>query len=60
MNLKAIHELLPSRIFIRANRSYIVNKDQINSFNSNDVFIGNYEIGISNSYRDAFLRELKH
>ncbi len=31
MNLKAIHELLPGNIFLRANRSYIVNKERIDS-----------------------------
>ena len=58
LNLKAIHELLPQSKFLRASRSYIVNKDRIDSFSNNDVFIGKYEIGISNFYRDAFLGEL--
>lgn len=58
MNLKTIHELLPQNKFLRINRSYIVNKDSINSFSNNDVFIGNYEIGISNFYRDTFFVEL--
>lgn len=58
MNLKAIHELLPRKQFIRVNRSYIVNRDHIDSFSNNDVFIAQYEIAISNFYRDAFLEEL--
>lgn len=58
MNLKTIHELLPQNKFLRVNRSYIVNKDRIDSFSNNDVFIGNYEIGIGNYYRDAFFEEL--
>lgn len=58
MNLKTIHELLPQHTFLRVNRSYIVNKDGIDSFSNNDVFIGNYEIGIGNHYRDSFLEEL--
>lgn len=58
MNLKTIHELLPQTTFLRVNRSYIINKDQIDSFNNNDVFIGNYEISIGNHYRDTFFDEL--
>ena len=58
MNLKSIHGVLPPHRFLRVNRSYIVNKDRIDSFSNNDVFIGDYEIGIGNHYRDAFFEEL--
>lgn len=56
MNLKAIHDLLPHSIFLRINRSYIVNKNHIESFDNNDVFIKSYEIGIGNFYRDEFFK----
>jgi Response regulator of the LytR/AlgR family len=55
MNIKTIHDLLPHKMFIRANRSYIVNKNHIDSFSNNDVFIDKYEIAIGNFYRDSFL-----
>ncbi len=58
LTLKAIHELLPAGVFLRANRSYIVNKDRVESFSTSDVFIGPYEIGLGNLYRDAFLKAL--
>lgn len=58
MNLKTIHGLLPQNQFLRVNRSYIVNKQQIDSFSNNDVFIGQYEIAIGNFYQDAFLTVL--
>lgn len=58
MNLKAIHSLLPQHQFLRVNRSYIVNKERIESFTNNDVFIGEYEIGIGNHYRNEFFEEL--
>ncbi|MFV0589550.1 LytR/AlgR family response regulator transcription factor [Bacteroides reticulotermitis] len=58
MNLKTIHEQLPQSQFIRINRSYIVNKDRINSFSNNDVFIDKYEIAIGNFYRDSFFESL--
>lgn len=57
MNVKNIHDLLPKNTFLRINRSYIVNKNHIDSFDNNDVFIKNHEIGIGNSYRDAFFEE---
>lgn len=54
INIKNIHELLPQSTFLRINRSYIVNRHHIDSFDNNDVFIKNHEIAIGNSYRDAF------
>lgn len=57
-NLKNVHTLLPQSNFIRVNRSYIVNKDRIDSFSNNDVFIGENEISIGNFYRDSFLEEV--
>lgn len=56
MSMKAIYELLPSHIFFRINKSYIVNKQHIESFDNNDVFIKQYEIAIGNAYRDEFFQ----
>lgn len=58
MTIKNIQELLPQNIFLRINRSYIVNKNHIDSFDNNDVFIKKYEIAIGNSYRDEFFQYL--
>jgi DNA-binding LytR/AlgR family response regulator len=58
MSLKNIQDLLPQSAFIRINRSYIINKEQIDSFDNNDVFIKSYEITIGNSFRDSFFEEL--
>ena len=52
--LKAIIEQIPSNIFMRVNKSYIVNIKQIDSFDSNDIFIGRHEIAIGNNYKDLF------
>ncbi len=57
MNLKAIHDMLPQDTFLRVNRSYIVNKEQIDSFDNNDVFVKAYEIAIGNTYRDVFFEK---
>lgn len=58
MNVKSIHDLLPKKTFLRINRSYIINKNHIDSFDNNDVFIRSHEIAIGNSYRDTFFEEL--
>jgi DNA-binding LytR/AlgR family response regulator len=57
--LKAIQEQLPSDIFMRVNKSYIVNLNQIESFDTNDIFIGKYEIAIGSMYKDAFISLLQ-
>ena len=57
MNLKAIYDVLPKSLFLRVNKSYIVNTAQIEAFDNNDIFIKNYEIAIGNSYRDIFFEE---
>lgn len=57
MTLKAIQEKLPVELFLRVNKSYIVNTEQIESFDSNDIFIDKYEIAIGNTYREQFFRK---
>jgi DNA-binding LytR/AlgR family response regulator len=52
--LKAIYEQLPQDIFMRINKSYIVNLNQIESFDANDIFIEKHEIAIGSTYKDAF------
>jgi len=56
--LKAIYEQLPQDIFLRVNKSYIVNLSQIDSFDTNDIFIGKHEIAIGTMYKDAFLGKM--
>lgn len=57
MNLKAMNELLPKSLFLRVNKSYIVNTARIEAFDNNDIFIKTHEIAIGNSYRDGFFEE---
>lgn len=57
MSMKSIAELLPQELFLRVNKSYIVNTKHIDSFDNNDIYIGSYEVAIGNSYRDAFFEE---
>lgn len=58
MTVKGMEETLPASEFIRVNKSYIVSRDKIDSFDSNDVYIGTAEISIGASYRDMVLSSL--
>ena len=58
ITLKAIHEQLPHNIFIRVNKSYIVNQNKIESFDTNDIFIGKHELAIGSTYKDAFFEQM--
>lgn len=58
MTIKAMEDTLPNLQFLRVNKSYIVNKDKIDSFDNNDVYIGNTEIAIGLSYREKVLNAL--
>jgi two-component system LytT family response regulator len=53
MNVGAIEEQLPSSRFIRIHKSYIVSLDQITAIRKNSVFLGELEVPVSYSYRDA-------
>lgn len=54
MSLKQMDALLPDALFFRINRSYIINLDKIDSFDNNDVFIKETEIGIGAKYKESF------
>ena len=53
MNVGAMDEQLPSSQFIRVHKSYIVSKEHITAIRKNSVFIGDFEIPVSFTYRDA-------
>ncbi len=60
--MKAIESQLPSGIFIRVHRSYIINKSMIQSIkeNSLDILVGSAikKIPIGKSFRDNLLNEI--
>lgn len=53
-SLKALEEKLPSRLFMRVHRSFIVSLNQINSVTRNTLQIGNINISVGEQYKDAF------
>ncbi|MDO4320650.1 MAG: LytTR family DNA-binding domain-containing protein [Bacteroidales bacterium] len=58
MTVKAMEEALPSDKFLRVNKSNIVNVKAVDSFDNNDVLIGDTEIVIGLAYRDNVIGRL--
>lgn len=58
MTLRAMENILSADNFLRVNKSYIVNIDSIDSFDNNDIFIGNQEIAIGLSCKENVLSKL--
>lgn len=61
--MKAIEQQLPSFLFVRVHRSYIVNKSRIITIKDNGLEIGGYSevnsiVPIGKSYRDSLLKEI--
>jgi len=57
MNVKTIAAQLPSSIFARVSKSYIVNVLHITSFDNEILYIQQNEIPLGQSYRDDFIRQ---
>lgn len=56
LSMKKMEERLPSRIFMRVHRSYIINLRMIREVSKNRISIGDdIEVPIGDSYRDQFL-----
>jgi two-component system LytT family response regulator len=53
MSMKSLEEQLPTPMFIRVQKSYIVSKEYITAIRKNSIFIGNIEIPVGDNYRDA-------
>lgn len=58
MLVKQMEALLPKNMFLRVSRSYIVNKERIDAFDSNDITVGATEIPIGATYRDSVMAAL--
>ncbi len=54
MNMKTLEYSLPSGIFMRVHRSYIVNTEKIRVIERNRIIFGKHYIPISDSYKQAF------
>jgi DNA-binding LytR/AlgR family response regulator len=56
--IKSLEEQLPSKIFIKVHKSYIVNRNKITSIEGNILDIGNEKITISQNLRDKVIGEI--
>jgi len=59
MSLKQIIKILPQNNFIKVHRSYIINKEQITSWNSKLIYITNIPVPLSKSYQKAFFELIR-
>lgn len=58
MNVKTILAQLPSEIFMRCSKSYIVNTKLIKEIETDTIVIEGQEIPLGNSYKEAFLMKV--
>ncbi len=57
-SLKAVEEKFPSAHFIRAHRSFLVNKEKIEAIEENDIIIAGTHIPVGKTYREALMKKL--
>lgn len=58
-HLKLMEDMLPSTLFLRVHRSYIVALDKISALQGNVVEIGRQEIPVGTTYKEELLRRLQ-
>ena len=56
MNLKTIHSRITANSFIRVSKSYVINMDFIDSFDSYTIYMGESEIPIGDVYKKDFFQ----
>jgi DNA-binding LytR/AlgR family response regulator len=57
MNVKTIASQLPTNIFARVSKSYIVNVMQITSLDSELIYVHSHEIPLGQSFKEEFLKQ---
>jgi DNA-binding LytR/AlgR family response regulator len=58
MSFSSFESLLPTNLFIRVHRSFIINKSKIDHITGNAVEILKMQIPIGVNYKEAFLKAL--
>lgn len=54
MNLKTFHQKLPQDLFIRVSKSYIVNKNCIESFDHHTIYLNGNDLPLGEFYKKEF------
>lgn len=60
LSMKAIEDQLPSSLFIRIHKSYIVSKQHVTAIRKNTIFIGSGEFPVGDNYKDAITALIGH
>jgi two-component system LytT family response regulator len=55
MSMKAIEEQLPSSMFLRIHKSYIISKEYITSLKKSSIFIDNTELPVGDTYKESII-----
>lgn len=58
MSMKSITDKLPVKQFMRVHKSYIISIDKISSIRKNRIYIGQFVIPVSDSYKDEFFKRI--
>ncbi|MGH2649272.1 MAG: LytR/AlgR family response regulator transcription factor [Ginsengibacter sp.] len=53
MSMKSIEEQLPSSVFLRIHKSYIVSKEYVTSLKKSSIFIKDIELPVGDTYKEA-------
>lgn len=57
INLKTIHQKIPSDTFLRVSKSFVININYIDSFGNHTIYIGESEIPLGDVYKSAFFEK---
>ncbi|QIX62773.1 response regulator transcription factor [Hymenobacter sp. BT18] len=60
VNLKNLEEQLPTGLFVRTHRSYLVNAALIDSVNNQEVRVGAHALPLGHTYRDQVTARIVH
>jgi DNA-binding LytR/AlgR family response regulator len=58
ITIKGLEEQLPSELFIKVHKSFIVNRNKVKSIEGNILNVGNEKIAISQSLREKVINEI--
>lgn len=58
-SFRKVEELLPAGQFVRVHRSFLVAIDKIDRIGSHSLYVGEREIPLGDTYRQAFLERIK-
>lgn len=56
MNLKTIHQKVPQQIFLRVSKSYVINKNYIESFDHHNIYLGETEVPLGEVFKKDFFK----